>query len=819
MGGVLTYKYPGFSGGILVGIDMNKAFKVLFNDVRDTFVVSSEAAKCRGKPKKALVVATAAALLMFGGAASAVTITNDNFDADHSSAFISGNGELDIQTNGDPRKTANELYEAFTTSNLGGIVNAFVPHDGLSSPTGAVGGQNLVDSSTFDMLDHYYDQLSGQFAGAIPEQVKPIFEKWHQLSSGDNPHLNEITGNIEFSKGTVVTVGGDSNPFIIAGVGADRVINASAHWLDGQDQASLSMQAIRQGDVSVNIQSGNVAGFVGASSAINLSNTYLLYEPDSGAMFEIWLSANSTNTTVNGSVNIGIDNTASIAGLIGAGSAIALGGSATSTVTGKTSITLNTQTSGYDLEGVSLGVIGGGLSAAMAEGTSLSEVQQGTTLALNQGLSAGVVGGGIAAASDTAFVEGLLNKTQIGQYISFEGEYWNEYGQNYNQDLSNKGGNATTAVKGGTQITAGADTASAMLMGGGIALSNSSLESTSSATATNEGTVTITLDGQNLTDTQKGAYQDSVEKLYKLGWTTLNQIISPDSEVNVDELLDQLQTSVDELNVPSVHVGNMGGGLAVARGTNNTIKSTAKTDVDRVVMNHVGGYNVANLAGGMAIAFGGSETGENGVVANSHVGEVEINITNGDSVLVAGGGAAYATTFDDEPGYNSMVTAQSTVDKATINVANQGTVVDGIFGGGIAVDDTNAAQTNATTTTNGVTINVSGGTVRTADLSVMDKFFDNALSDTNAPATVGTYVLETSGLVETAKPLFWVPVWQAVAKPWSALTTPQLISMEAPLKAMSLAVVQQRWVARAKLVRLSLMLLGPQSRVIFTVVV
>lgn len=75
-----------------MGIDMNKAFKVLFNDVRGSYVVSSEATKSHGKPKKALVVATAAALLMFGGAASAVTITNDSFDANHSSAFISGNG-------------------------------------------------------------------------------------------------------------------------------------------------------------------------------------------------------------------------------------------------------------------------------------------------------------------------------------------------------------------------------------------------------------------------------------------------------------------------------------------------------------------------------------------------------------------------------------------------------------------------------------------------------------------------------------------------------------------------------------------------------
>ena len=741
-GGWLTLKVSGLSGEILVGIDMNKAFKVLFNDVRGSYVVSSETTKSHGKPKKALVVATAAALLMFGGAASAVTITNDSFDANHSSAFISGNGELNIQTKGDPRKTANEVYNAFTSGNLSGILNAFKPHDGLSSPIGAVGGQNLLDSSAFYILNDYYGQLSGPYAGAIPEQIKPILEKWHQLSTGDNPHINEITGKTEFSEGTTVTIGGESDPFVVAGVGADRVINTSAHWMDEDDRSYLDMSTVRNGNVTVNIQSGNVAGFVGASSAINLSNTYLYYETSSGGIFEIWLTGNSTEATVNGDVDINVQDSASIAGLIGGGSAIALGGNSISMVTGGSKITLSSKTLGSDLEGISLGVIGGGLSVATADGSSQAEVQQGTTVTLEKGLSAGVIGGGISAASDTAFIEGLLNKTQFGQYISFEGDYW--------EALDNKGGNANNTVKNGTQINAGADSASAMLMGGGIALSNSSLESTSSATATTEGTVTITLNGQKLTDEQKGAYQDSVEKLYKLGWTTLNQIISPDSEVNVDELLDQLQTSADELNIPGVHVGNMGGGLAVARGTNNTIQSTAKTDVNNVVMNLAGGYNVANLAGGMAIAFGGSETAENEVVSNSHVGEVEINITGGDAVLVAGGGATYATTYDSKPGYNSMVSAQATVDKATINIANQDTVVDGVFGGGIAVDDTNAAQTNATTTTNDVTINVHGGTVNAADLGVMDKFFDDALSSTGAPATVGTYAMETSGLVESA---------------------------------------------------------------------
>ena len=59
---------------------MNKAFKVLWNQVRNTYVVASEAQATHGKPSKAtktLVAAAVAGLMAVGGTAFAKDITYD----------------------------------------------------------------------------------------------------------------------------------------------------------------------------------------------------------------------------------------------------------------------------------------------------------------------------------------------------------------------------------------------------------------------------------------------------------------------------------------------------------------------------------------------------------------------------------------------------------------------------------------------------------------------------------------------------------------------------------------------------------------------
>ena len=46
---------------------MNKAFKILWNDARRSYIVSDETTRSHGKPAKAMVVAVAVALAGFPG--------------------------------------------------------------------------------------------------------------------------------------------------------------------------------------------------------------------------------------------------------------------------------------------------------------------------------------------------------------------------------------------------------------------------------------------------------------------------------------------------------------------------------------------------------------------------------------------------------------------------------------------------------------------------------------------------------------------------------------------------------------------------------
>ena len=86
---------------------MNKAFKVLWNQVRNTYVVASEAQTTHGKPGKAtktIVAAAVAGLMAMGSSAFASTVIDSSSFGNgegqyNSTKFISGHGgDISIQT-------------------------------------------------------------------------------------------------------------------------------------------------------------------------------------------------------------------------------------------------------------------------------------------------------------------------------------------------------------------------------------------------------------------------------------------------------------------------------------------------------------------------------------------------------------------------------------------------------------------------------------------------------------------------------------------------------------------------------------------------
>lgn len=145
---------------------MNKAFKVLWNQVRGTYVVASEAQVTHGKPNKAtktIVAAAVAGLMAVAGAASATTISNESFGSGENqydtTKFISGNGgETTIQTKGDARK----LISAILSGNLNEIRGALGTANGATL-VGFAGGNNFQDrvtESTINGIPFMYSIVS-----------------------------------------------------------------------------------------------------------------------------------------------------------------------------------------------------------------------------------------------------------------------------------------------------------------------------------------------------------------------------------------------------------------------------------------------------------------------------------------------------------------------------------------------------------------------------------------------------------------------------------------------------------------------------------
>ena len=172
---------------------MNKAFKVLWNQVRGSYVVASENQVTHGKPGKAtktIVAAAVAGLMAMGTSAFAATpITNDSFggeDGYDTTKFISGNGgEINIQTNGDTRKLFIALKDLIQNGDVDNLLGALGTENGVTL-VGFAGGKNYVDSSTGYTFNSLNNLTDAPFVGdLIPQNYKDLIHKVHSLLGED----------------------------------------------------------------------------------------------------------------------------------------------------------------------------------------------------------------------------------------------------------------------------------------------------------------------------------------------------------------------------------------------------------------------------------------------------------------------------------------------------------------------------------------------------------------------------------------------------------------------------------------------------------
>ena len=502
------------------------------------------------------------------------------------------------------------------------------------------------------------------------------------------------TGSIDINKtgNTTIQIGSvnkTSNPLVVGIISGDL-------FLSNDHGSTIN----RTGTSSMTISSGNVAGVIGGSAGILIGNPNQA-KADSVKVSKTTIDA--TSLTLNGSANVG--------GFFGGSVAI---GTNHSNVEGIVKngtnivIDMNDDAKPGNLDGLVIGGFGGGL--ALGLGQSVASVNNGekTQIEVINGEVLGLIGGGAAVSWD-------IGSEKLGTLIG-EGSATSKTTSNaINFEIGEK---ATTI---GT-------------IGAGVAASDAFSSHVGYSEAIAES-VKMTFNGTKtgLTEDQKQQLHGAIQQL-------------PDFIKNKD--LSKVSSIAGALDIDGVHLGNLGGGLAFARSqyevADGVIKgsSTAISKVGEVVMTFNGGYNVATAAGGLAIThdlYGFAEEEQGISKATAEVGSTTININGGENILVTAGGMAAGFASS---GLNSATLAESKVNgKATVNVNNGS--VDGLFGGGIALDDTAASKTNATTYVNDVVLNVQGGTVNVANIDPIK----GIVGSINDKIGVPEYVLETAEIV------------------------------------------------------------------------
>lgn len=725
---------------------MNKSFKVLWNRFRNSYVVASEATASQGKAGKAAkTVLTAAVVgaMALGGVAAAKTIDNGSFGTGEgqydSTKFISGNGEsLVIKTDGDVTKLISAIKNREETG-INGILEALGTPEGTVTLVGVSGGQNFIDGGTQGVFTNSLVNTALDLVGkefGIENLGDKLEKTVNKLDLAEESVT--LTGDTNILIGTNPAGGEEqTNPFLIGTVAGDRVVGAGMSGtisMFGSEQplgegGVTSIEIKRTGNTKVTMLSGNSLLMFGGSSAINVGGF-----GGSASFFNgllggtINFTSESTKTVLDGSTYMAIKGSSSVAGLFGGGSAIALGGTAISEVLGNSHIVIDTETNSEGYEGVSVGVVGGGFAAGVLGGEAQSSVA-GTQIDLNGGLVVGTIGGGAAVSGEISpVVDSLLDGAllQIKDNLVLTG--------------SLEQGGSAISTSGNIVINVGAEASSYGLVGGGLAASQSMYDSEKGSTSkvvADEVTINIGND-----DVKEPVFGDSTEKGdffegLKEVKDELQRYLEDHESVGEYALI---KHAIEKLNKPGVTVGTLGGGMALAYQANNgasDFQTTSKAEsyVSKVGINVKSGYNVGIFGSGLA-AGSAASIGEDTLNAVSTVGSSTITLSGGETIGVMGGGISYFTGTS-EP--NTGIGAQATTGTVTIGVTGDASV-DGVVGGGLAIDDTNPldADGNPVTTKNAysevgtVTIVADSGTINKLSFSAFAGQENKKPNNTNA---------------------------------------------------------------------------------------
>lgn len=390
-----------------------------------------------------------------------------------------------------------------------------------------------------------------------------------------------------------------------------------------------------------------------------------------------------------------------------------------------------------------IGVTGGGTALTTLGGTAESNVSGTTTINVNNATVLGAIGGGIAGSVDaTGVAEGVLYPDkQLGNdagYVDVTGKQLEDLlGTKIPDSLKITATNAVnggmaTATTGDTNIALTGNSTAVGILGGGVAAASHTYtwkadgtntdtqgytlndeygQSVAEAT-TGKSHITIALDNTGLDDKAKS------EMLEAVG-TFKNKLVYGTNDLRPNEL--------EDLANKGAAIGVFGGGAAIAQSGNRQFVDDKNKD--QVLSETDGAFATATtdgsqldiLSGYVAGVMGGGIAGtDNNATAKAEMTDtVDINISgvvgkegekSTEVVGVFGNGLAYFTGSSPE-GKNNLK-GQAVVTAKDTNVNVYGGSVDGIIGGGMAIDDSQASYTNAIAETAGkATVNVSGDAV------------------------------------------------------------------------------------------------------------
>lgn len=429
-----------------------------------------------------------------------------------------------------------------------------------------------------------------------------------------------------------------------------------------------------------------------------------------------------------------------------------------------------------------IGVTGGGTAMTTLGGTAESNVSGTTTINVNNATVLGAIGGGIAASVDaTGVAEGVLYPDkQLGNDNGISTVTGSQL-----EKLLNQTGlipdqlkiTATDAIDGGTATATTGDTNIALtgnstavgIIGGGVAAASHTYtwkgdgtkeddtysvndeygKSVAEAT-TGKSHITIALDNTGLDGKAKNAMlQDAANFKGKL----MNALgMNEPGSLYQDEegRTEFVDNELADLANKGAAIGVFGGGAAIAQSGNRQF-----LEQDGNADKRQGAYATATTAGSqidiqsgyVAGVMGGGIAGAmNNATAKAEMTDtVDINIrgvvgkegkTSTEVVGVFGNGLAYftgSTTTNGNDGKTAYANLKgtATVSAVNTNVNVFGGSVDGIIGGGMAIDDSDAHRTNAIAETTGkATVNVGGNAVvNKTDLSGMSAILGKVPND------------------------------------------------------------------------------------------